>query len=147
MFKLLCVENLAQFLAEVPPDLVRLSLTYQVQGAGPAPVRRYTLRLQGWNAAEELVQLTEDARINLSPDGRSPWDTRDRSLQAAVAPWRDLVQAYLAAHGYTVQCGFYAVPDYLKIMDGQFECVTWARDGDQWTVQPTPSQPEESCTT
>jgi hypothetical protein len=144
MFKLLCVEFLAQFHAEVPPDLVRLALTFQTPGNGPAQVRRYTLRLQGWNAAEELVQLTEDVRINLAPDGRTPWDPRDRSLQAAVAPWRALVKAYLEQQGYTVLGGFYAVPEYLKALDGHFECATWERAGDQWTVKPAQ---EEPCTT
>lgn len=142
MLKLLCVADLAQFQAEVlPPQTVRLELTFQTRGNGPALVRVYTLRLQGWQR-EELVQLTEDVRIALAPNDHEPWDTRDRTRQAALEPWQGLVKTYLERQGYAVRGGFYAIPDDLPGLAGHFECARWERTGEEWTVAAAEHTPD-----
>ena len=132
--RLVNLESLAQFLEEaLRAQPVRLSLTQRRSGQAPFITETWYLRLQGWLSNTDLGQLTQLFRVQLGPDGE-PFHPQGRALRAALSEARELVRAYLEAQGYSVRGGFYAVPDELKPLDAQFECLEWNHDREAETV-------------
>ncbi|MCC6190656.1 MAG: hypothetical protein IT318_16625 [Anaerolineales bacterium] len=116
--RILRVPSLAAFVQEIPPvkgtpaaaAVVRLnaSESFVPNGKTAIPRKIVGLSLQGVNAQGEIVWLHEGHVIIWMPDG--PGFTDDRSVYAGLPILRDIVRAHLAALGYDVRDGDYALP-------------------------------------
>lgn len=143
------VATLADFVDEVGKERpIRLTLTRQDEGNRP-PRRCFTLTLGGINDYAELVILHDQRTIMLDPQAQTPWTPGGQSLAGQVELWYDLVRDFLAAHGYTVRAGMYAVPRDFTALTGSFdEAARWrctAKSNgccDAWVVEAPLAQPE-----
>jgi hypothetical protein len=129
------VSTLAEFTAEVRPELpLRLSLLER-QSPNIIPSKEVELHLQGHNDLGEIVWLMESHRIviltSLTP--------RDRSIYEGMQELHRLVEKHLADRGYEIRPGAYGLPDNIKPLAGHFEIVRWQRtndDPESWTIIP-----------
>ncbi len=134
------VPSLAAFVQEIPPvngkpAVVRLNATESFLPNGKTAIPRKTigLSLQGVNDQGEIVWLHENHTIIWMPDG--PGFADDRSIYAGLPVLRDIVRAHLAALGYDVRDGDYALPPSVQPLSARFECARWVK-ADEQTWQP-----------
>ena len=146
-FRVITVPSFGDFVAEVAADqsaagqagaasLVRLCLGERYDpdrfGTGEqafsVPARRVTLDLQGFNAAGDLVWVSEDHKVRWGSDG--PLLPDDRATYQGMAALRDLVRRRLEALGYTIRPGRYVLPHDHLPLSGVFDCARWSRDGE-----------------
>ena len=151
MTDIICLNTLTEFTAEVFPaedrsvrlNLTEVKTTHSSQDGVAFPVSRLVLSLQGWNYLGELVWLVESHPITKFQG--KPGTPIDTSIQAAMHDMVDHVSNHLTALGYQVRPGSYALPNDIKPIGGQFDCVRWQKNDDDGTfiVVPLPLDQED----
>lgn len=133
------IGSLAEFKIETPPPgVVRLNLTERVgsrkYGSGKSahfmPILYVHLDLQGLDARGTVVWLHDNVELARTPGNSDFWTPRDRVLYEQMTKMHDLVKDWLEGQGYEVRAGQFGLPESIKPVKGQFECVKWVRQAD-----------------
>jgi len=95
---------------------------------GDLPRKDVSLDLFGLNKGQEIVWLHYSYQVMWGQN--EPAFERDASIYEGLQKMLALVKGYLEGLGYRVRPGRYAVPDSIKPMRGNFECVRWVKDGE-----------------
>jgi hypothetical protein len=131
------VGSLADFQKEVPigteipfgddlPAIVRLNLNEMNAPTQGIPRKLVALDLQGVNDQDEIVWLHYSQHVYWAQNG--PAFGRDASIYEGLKTMHGLVEDHLTRLGYEVRDGRYGIPDAIKPLRGQFECVRWIKD-------------------
>ncbi len=127
--RILNVGSLSAFIEEVPAgSTVRVEVS-DVMRRNSVNVVTSTLTIHGGGRTGELVEL------RYSMHG---FDFSSKSRAGQMLTVAQLVREYLAALGFDVRSGRYAVPDNLVRLEGVLECIEWRRGKEQhWVVEPS----------
>ena len=129
--------DLDDFVREVqPPTTVRLNLTQRLAKTnGPLPARVLTLVLQGFNDQRQLVAVAQRWILQRGPTDEDWWTPGGQSLFDRIFEAKDLLQRYLTIMGYDVRFGQVAIAKNVEWMFGEFNCLEWEREGDEYRVK------------
>lgn len=140
------VTSLVEFVQEVSPmrelckvphtyqqAVVRLGLTETWANSSGIPTKVVSLDVQGVNGRGEIVWLHDNHAVNWAQG--EPVTNRDASIYAGMKRMHELVKECLEEQGYAVRGGRYGLPASIKPLRGQFECVRWVKDGDEYRVE------------
>lgn len=148
----LLVNDLAGFVAEVPPGKVRLNMTEKLSFTGRyhIPQKDIFLNLQGVNPEGEIVWLVDNWTVSVRPGGPGeppwiPWTPREQSLYDNFREAHRLVHEHLTALGYDVRDGQYALPKTIQPVTGIFECLHWHKQDDDTYRVELRSSPPATC--
>lgn len=138
--QIVLINTLTEFLSEVAaPGPVRLNLTERrdarTYGSGrhkhQIPTLHIQLDLQAVNGHGEIVWLRESHELQLNPGGSGFWGVRDESIAEQMPRLKEIVRDHLASLRYQVHGGQYGMPQAIKPINGAFDCVRWAADGER----------------